>query len=201
MMTRDRHGDSDLVNLLDRVLEKGVVLKADVIITVADVPLLGLNLTALLAGMTTFLDYGVWEDWDDAHRAWAREHDRNIECHHLLVPDEKVCHLSPASILGNVGGSASWRPVTLLFTNRRLLCYRREPFEMFTETAVDDISWVIQDEYDDRIITITRCDGKSVSIRLVESTRLNNLISSMMPELHHECADTAGLKDHEAEFN
>ncbi len=57
-----------LVDLLDRVLEKGLVLDADLIIHVAGVPLLGVKLKALLAGMETMLEYGIWEDWDEAQR-------------------------------------------------------------------------------------------------------------------------------------
>lgn len=56
--------ESALVDLLDRVLVKGVILHADVIITVADVPLIGISLRAAVAGMKAMLDYGVMEDWD-----------------------------------------------------------------------------------------------------------------------------------------
>lgn len=65
--TRDTQGT--LVDLLDRVLDKGLVLDADLIIHVAGIPLLGVKLRALLAGMDTMLKYGVWEDWDKAQRA------------------------------------------------------------------------------------------------------------------------------------
>lgn len=179
-MSRGRYGDATLVDLLDRVLEKGVVLKTDVIITVADVPLLGLNLTALLAGMTTFLEYGIWEDWDEAHRAWAREHEHRIASQQLLLPGEQVRHLSRASVRGDVGGSQSWRPGTLLLTDQRLICYRRQPFEVFTETAMNEISDMVHDDSDDRVITILARDGSDVTIRSVESSYLHDLIRSMI---------------------
>jgi hypothetical protein len=66
-------GRATLVDLLDRALDKGVVLNLDLIICVADVPLLGVNLKAALAGIETMLEYGIMADWDEAHRAWARE--------------------------------------------------------------------------------------------------------------------------------
>jgi hypothetical protein len=67
--TRDTH--ATLVDLLDRVLEKGLVLNADLIINVAGIPLLGVNLRTYLAGIETMLKYGIWQDWDEAQRAIA----------------------------------------------------------------------------------------------------------------------------------
>jgi hypothetical protein len=67
--TRDTH--ATLVDLIDRVLEKGLVLNADLIINVAGIPLIGVNLRAYLAGIETMLRYGVWQDWDEAQRAIA----------------------------------------------------------------------------------------------------------------------------------
>ncbi len=67
--SRDAH--ATLVDLLDRVLEKGLVLNADLIIHVAGIPLLGVNLKACLAGMETMLRYGMWQDWDEAQRSIA----------------------------------------------------------------------------------------------------------------------------------
>jgi len=69
--TRDSH--ATLVDLLDRVLDKGLVLYADIIISVAGIPLIGVNLRAALAGMETMLRYGVMQEWDERIRAWERE--------------------------------------------------------------------------------------------------------------------------------
>jgi hypothetical protein len=60
-----------LVDLLDRVLEKGLVISADLIVSVAGVPLIGVNLRACVAGIETMLEYGIWQDWDEAQRAIA----------------------------------------------------------------------------------------------------------------------------------
>lgn len=78
--TRDTH--ATLVDLLDRVLEKGLVLNADLLIHVAGIPLLGVNLRACLAGIETMLKYGIWQDWDEAQRSIAtkgQRHKRVIE--------------------------------------------------------------------------------------------------------------------------
>jgi hypothetical protein len=69
--TRDSH--ATLVDLLDRILDKGLVLYADIIVSVAGIPLIGVNLRAALAGMETMLEYGVMQEWDERIRAWERE--------------------------------------------------------------------------------------------------------------------------------
>lgn len=61
---RPSQDDDAVVDLLDLVLQDGVVVQADVVVTVADVPLVGINLRAAVAGMTTMSDYGMlsWAD-------------------------------------------------------------------------------------------------------------------------------------------
>ncbi|MDO8715926.1 MAG: gas vesicle protein [Dehalococcoidales bacterium] len=72
--TRDTH--TTLVDLLDRILDKGLILDADLIIHVAGVPLIGVKLKAAIAGIETMLKYGIWENWDAAQRAVATEEQR-----------------------------------------------------------------------------------------------------------------------------
>ena len=74
---RDCH--ATLVDLLDRVLDKGLVISADIIISVAGVPLIGVNLRAALAGMETMVRYGLMQEWDHRIRAWELEQrERNL---------------------------------------------------------------------------------------------------------------------------
>ena len=47
------------MDLLDRVLDKGVFLRADLVISVAGIPLIGVTLSAAVAGIETLLDYGI----------------------------------------------------------------------------------------------------------------------------------------------
>jgi hypothetical protein len=69
-MIPERAGSATLVDVLDRLLTKGVVVQADLIICLAGVPLIGVNLRAAIAGMETMLEYGLMRDWDEAVRAW-----------------------------------------------------------------------------------------------------------------------------------
>ncbi|WP_227373859.1 gas vesicle protein GvpM [Haladaptatus halobius] len=78
--TKDDHA---VVDLLDVLLRDGAVIQADVVITVADVPLVGLSLRAAIAGMTTMTDYGYFEEWDAVQRRLARAPDD-----HPLLPGE-----------------------------------------------------------------------------------------------------------------
>lgn len=62
-----------LVELLDVLLDEGVVVQADVVITVADIPLVGISLRAAIAGMARMSEYGMLCEWDTATRADAME--------------------------------------------------------------------------------------------------------------------------------
>jgi hypothetical protein len=66
MMEPDK--SNALVELLDRALSKGIVVQADVIISVAEIPLIGINLRAMIAGMSTMIEYGLMEEWDASIR-------------------------------------------------------------------------------------------------------------------------------------
>jgi hypothetical protein len=61
-----------LVDLLDRVLDRGLVIDADIIISLAGVPLVGIKLTAALAGMETMVQYGLMRERDNSIREAAR---------------------------------------------------------------------------------------------------------------------------------
>lgn len=74
--SRDEHAIVDLVNVL---LREGAALQADVVVTVADIALIGLNLRAELAGMATMTEYGILTDWDREIRQQERENTNQSE--------------------------------------------------------------------------------------------------------------------------
>ncbi len=49
---------------MDRILDRGLLLNADIIISLAGVPLIGINLRAAVAGMDTMVKYGLLQEWD-----------------------------------------------------------------------------------------------------------------------------------------
>jgi hypothetical protein len=71
-----RDTQATLVDLLDRILDKGLVINADLIISVAGIPLIGVNLRAALAGMETMVKYGVMREWDERIRMWESQHSK-----------------------------------------------------------------------------------------------------------------------------
>ncbi|ELY51740.1 gas vesicle protein GvpM [Natronolimnohabitans innermongolicus] len=68
---RPQKNEETLVDVLDVVLRDGAVLRADVIVSVAGIPLVGLKLTAAIAGMETMTEYGLFEEWDVERRQTA----------------------------------------------------------------------------------------------------------------------------------
>ena len=63
------HTRATLSDLMDRLLDRGLFLRADLVISVAGIPLIGASLSLALAGMETMLKYGVMNDWDREMRA------------------------------------------------------------------------------------------------------------------------------------
>ncbi|QCJ47362.1 MULTISPECIES: gas vesicle protein GvpM [Haloprofundus] len=77
-MRPTRRDDDAVVDLLDVLLTEGVMIQADLIVTVADIPLLGVQLRAALAGMETMLEYGLLSEWDEKTRERARRREEQL---------------------------------------------------------------------------------------------------------------------------
>lgn len=56
---RDRNERSSLADVIDRLLDKGLVINADIIVSVAGVELLGVKVRAALASFATAAKYGL----------------------------------------------------------------------------------------------------------------------------------------------
>lgn len=108
-----------LTDLLDRVLDKGLVLNLDLLVCVAGIPLLGVNLRAALAGIETMLEYGVMADWDVAQRAVAAAVPRPGSVD--LEEGEEVLSRVFATVWRDTGVYRAWEPGWLHVTDRRLL--------------------------------------------------------------------------------
>lgn len=71
-MKPSRENQITLTGLLERVLDKGIVLDADLLVSIGGVPLIGVNLRAAIAGMETMLKYGLMKQWDEEVRRAER---------------------------------------------------------------------------------------------------------------------------------
>lgn len=128
-----------LVDLLDRALDKGLMLNADLLIHVAGIPLLGVKLKACLAGMETMLKYGIWKDWDEAQRAVAVEEKRRKKEEPPLRQGEDVLLKVFASHWYDKGIWHIWRPGHLYVTDRRVFLFRKEPAEVLFQCSYEEL--------------------------------------------------------------
>jgi len=63
-MQPTRTEEHALVELLDVLLERGVVIQADIVVTVTDIPLVGISLRAAIAGIAKMSEYGGQAGWN-----------------------------------------------------------------------------------------------------------------------------------------
>jgi hypothetical protein len=127
--------ESSLVEILDRLLDKGVVLDADLIISVAGIPLIGLSLRAALASMETMLEYGMMEAWDKNSREWYARQEARLPLHQ----DEEIVFKAFGYLWQEQGIMCRWVPGVWNVTSRRLLLWRRSPGEVVFEARLNDI--------------------------------------------------------------
>ena len=137
--TRDTH--ATLVDLLDRVLDKGLVINADLIVSLAGIPLIGINLRAALAGMETMIQYGVMRAWDERTRAWEREH-RKDSAPALTQGEELIQRIFGSYYYGE-GIYAAWRSGTFYLTSRRLFLHHRDFDEVIFQTPLEKIRGLV----------------------------------------------------------
>jgi len=121
-MTPQRTTNGTLTDFLDRVLDKGLVIHADVIVSVAGIPLIGVNLRAALAGMETMLTYGMMQAWDEKTRLWENDHRKKDG----LIAGEKVRFRMLGAVYLEEGIFAAWRYACFYLTDVRLLLYHQE---------------------------------------------------------------------------
>jgi hypothetical protein len=140
--SRDTH--ATLVDLLDRILDKGLVINADIIISVAGIPLIGVNLRAALAGMETMLKYGVMQAWDEKIRAWEREHWKKTLP--SLVEGEEIALKMFGSHYYSKGIYNAWRSGYFYLTNKRLILYRQDFDEITFQIPLEEIKALVTRE-------------------------------------------------------
>jgi hypothetical protein len=133
---RERGGA--LNDLLERLLNKGVVLDLDLVIGVAGIPLIGVSLRAAVAAIETMIEYGFMQAWDDDTRRYA---ERELQRKKLAyAPGEKVLLEMFGSHWYADGIYRAWRPGRVFLTDQRLILYRKSPAEVLFETPLKGIT-------------------------------------------------------------
>ncbi len=139
-MEPQREFQATLGDLLERVLDKGIVLKLDLIVGVAGIPLIGISLQGAIAAVETMLEYGMMLGWDAESRAYAAREAQRRQLD--LRPGEHAVLQMYGSYQQERGISRVWRPGRLILTNRRLLVVRPVPYEVLFETSVNAIAGI-----------------------------------------------------------
>ncbi len=130
-----------LVDLLDRVLDKGLVIHADLIVSVAGIPLIGVNLRAALAGMETMLKYGLMQGWDESTRTWEAVNRRKKE--NVVLRGEEVILKMSGGCFYSKGIYSNWRHGCFYLTGERLILCYNDFSEIIFETHLRDIRSVL----------------------------------------------------------
>ncbi len=139
-MEPQRGSQATLEDLVERVLDRGIVVKLDLIIGVAGIPLIGISLQAAIAAIETMLEYGMMEAWDADTRAQLAGEARRRELG--LQPGEHMVLEAYGSYHHARGISRIWRPGRLILTDRRLLLARPAPPEVLFEARISEIAGI-----------------------------------------------------------
>ena len=127
--------ESCLVEVLDRLLNKGAVLNADLIISVAGIPLIGVTLRAMIAGMETMLEYGIMEDWDKS----SRELYASQQTHLPLMPGEEIIYRTFGYLRDEEGMIKCWVPGVWNITGQRVILWVRTPGKVLFEAPLENL--------------------------------------------------------------
>ncbi|GGL93499.1 hypothetical protein GCM10010129_41710 [Streptomyces fumigatiscleroticus] len=178
--TRDPRVTLD--DLVEVVLNKGAVLHLDLIVAVADIPLIGVSIRAAIAGMETMLEYGMMRHWDEATRAWAERSAvrRAIE---LREGEGVLCRMSGGHLLTE-GICTGWRPGTVYLTDQRLVVLRDEPREILWQTELAAVRAArLEPERtvggEERLrLRLALADGREERLSAREPGRLHDLLTA-----------------------
>ncbi|WP_208009733.1 gas vesicle protein [Nesterenkonia sphaerica] len=192
-----RDPGATLPDLLEVLLNKGVHLNLDLIISVADVPLIGVNLRATIAGIETMIEYGMMRQWDDQTRAWVQ---RSLSRHLPMADGEEVVAAMAASHLRD-DFQRIWRPGRAYLTTHRLIVHRRDPAETLWQTRLDSIASA--ESYtepsvggEDRMrLKIVLHDGSVARLSALDADRLLTLIRQQRQVPGGAQAESAAAED------
>jgi hypothetical protein len=70
--------DLSLIDLLDRILDKGVVINGDITVTIGKVELLSLKINLVIASLETAKRYGIRLPWEGDAKAPKRPARRKV---------------------------------------------------------------------------------------------------------------------------
>ncbi len=195
-MEPQRQLEVTLTDVLDRLLDKGLVLNADVIISVAGIPLIGLTLRAALAGMETMLDYGLMRDWDEATRNMEGEQRRNKAV--SLLKGEKEILKMFGSYSYSKGIYMAWRSGWLYLTDRRLFLYQQSFSEVIFEVPLRNLRGIVakreaHKKREVEVLYLVPRRGKVIQLKAQDVQKLKQEIEKQAKKIGYPLEDGISL--------
>ena len=169
---------SSLGDVVDRILDKGLLINAYLMISVAGVPLIGVKLNAVIASIETMLKYGIMADLCELRKSmnvWDEE--KTLK----LLEQEKVINKFYGSVYFSEGLCRAWRYGCFYITDRRIILVRKEPFEVLAEIYYEQIESISAqkdsntDDEDSHLYLYLKT-GESFQLRLTESSLMKTMI-------------------------
>lgn len=180
-MKPEREKDS-LGELLNRMVTKGVLINADVIISLAGIPLIGVKLEAAIASIETMLEYGLFQELDKNTRAWQLEHRRTEP---LLQEYEEIELKFYGSFFQEL--HPIWKYCFIYITNRRIFGWNKAFNKVLFEVPVTNIRMVdigkgiYQDEERDELCLSLKNEEK-LYLHSSDLIGLQDKICKLIPE-------------------
>lgn len=139
-MTLSRPQNGTLVDLLDRVLDKGLVLQADLVVSLAGVPLIGVCLRAAVAGMETMIRYGLMTDMDAKIRLSSGALSKRPSVG--LTGGEQILYKGLGACRYERGLYQTWQYGHVYITSQRFLLHQEIFDKLLLHLPLEDISFV-----------------------------------------------------------
>jgi len=97
---KDRNGGGTLVDVIDRILDKGLVINADIVVSIVGVELLGIKVRAALASFETAAKYGLEfpSGTNYNSKAWGAvsvEKEQCPQCNKMVATEELLNKCCP----------------------------------------------------------------------------------------------------------
>lgn len=187
-------------DLLERLLDRGVVVKLDLIISVAGIPLVGLSLQAALASIETMNAYGMFGDWDKSTRQAAAIAQAPTKVD--LAAGENVVLEQFAMVRSEEGIMRTWRPGRAYLTDRRFLLVRQSPFEVLVSLDLRDIAGIgsfsrTETGVTSEVVCLAASSGNLVLVRTGEPELFQACLADLLrrQEVVIEHLDPAQLRE------
>lgn len=177
----DADSEGALSRLLEVLLDKGVYLDLDLVITVADVPLIAVNLRATIAGVETMLEWGVPGVWDEVRPRREVQATRPAAA---LPPAARATAAEvaefPASMSEPRAGAVVWRSGTLLVHGDGAVQWRgsgdRRPRLAFDVRELEDVV-VEEASPSDEGVVVLRLGGRSERVASASADEIGALLA------------------------